>query len=352
MTRFARALQRLGAKHSLGYATNLGSAWRGDSLQLLRCLPDESVNAIITSPPFALVTKKEYGNVSHDEYLDWFMPFATQFQRVLRDDGSLIIEIGGNWLPGVPVRSLYHFELASRLVRELGFYLAQDFFWVNDARIPAPAAWVCQARVRVKDAVNPIWWLGKTQHPKADNRQVLAPYSAAFSKQMKKRVRMKVLQENLGLDTHGETKYAPSGYRKTEGNFSVDHGGSIPDNLLRCTNSAAVDEATARYFKYCQQHGYKPHPARFPPAIPEFFIKLLTQPGDVVLDPFGGSNTTGELADSLGRHWLSFELKRRYLRASIGRFHQSRLLARPPRLPQPRYRRLLPPAVKFKMRAK
>jgi DNA modification methylase len=96
---------------SLFYETNNGRIFLGDSLELLRTIPDDSVNLIMTSPPFGLVRKKKYGNVDADKYLDWFKPFAKEFYRVLTNNGSLVIDIGGSWVQGLPIRSLYHFKL-------------------------------------------------------------------------------------------------------------------------------------------------------------------------------------------------------------------------------------------------
>jgi site-specific DNA-methyltransferase (cytosine-N4-specific) len=155
------------------YRTRLGAAYHGDSTELLTALQDSTVQAIITSPPFALKQKKRYGNPAEDEYLEWFLKFVPEFRRVLRDDGSLVIDIGGAWMPGSPTRSIYQFELLISLVRDEGFFLAEEFYWYNRAKLPGPAQWVTIDRVRVKDAINPIWWLSKTTKPKADNRRVL-----------------------------------------------------------------------------------------------------------------------------------------------------------------------------------
>src|SRR5438309_458935 len=92
------------------YKTQLGAAYVGDSQRLLRLLPSCSVDAIITSPPYALHFKKAYGNPNQDAYVDWFAGFASEFRRVLKPKGSLVIEIGGAWIPGRPTRSIYHFE--------------------------------------------------------------------------------------------------------------------------------------------------------------------------------------------------------------------------------------------------
>ncbi|MCO6502440.1 MAG: site-specific DNA-methyltransferase [Acidimicrobiales bacterium] len=286
-------------KH-LRYRTPLGRAYQGDALQLLATLEDESVQAVITSPPFALKRKKEYGNPPEHEYCEWFADFAREFHRVLRPDGSLVIEIGGAWMPKSPTRSIYQFELLISLVRDLDFKLAEEFYWFNRAKLPGPAQWVNIERIRVKDAVSPIWWLSKTDRPKADNRRVLKPYSPS----------------QLDLFRRGYNRGPrPSGHVIGD-KFSSDNGGAIPPNLIEVANTRSVDP----YQAYCRDKGLDQHPARFPRELPEFFVKFLTEPGDLVLDPFGGSNMTGAVAESLGRRWITFELFDEYLEGSIGRF--------------------------------
>ena len=102
------------------HETALGQIVHGDSLDVLAAYQDASVNLIMTSPPFALVRKKDYGNVEADEYLEWFRPFAAAFARALKDQGSLVIDIGGAWNKGYPTRNLYHFKLLIMLCEELG----------------------------------------------------------------------------------------------------------------------------------------------------------------------------------------------------------------------------------------
>jgi DNA modification methylase len=281
------------------YTTNFGAAYIGDAQDLLRLLPTKSVKAIITSPPYALHFKKEYGNPSQDAYLEWFLSFASEFRRVLRPNGSLVIEVGGAWIPGQPTRSIYHFELLVRLVKEFGFYLAQEFFWFNRARMPSPAEWVNVQRIRVKDAVTPIWWLSPTPHPAANNRKVLKPYS-------KEMHRLFAVGYNQGK--------RPSGH--VAKNFGRNNGGAIPPNLIEVAHTSSCD----KYQNFCRQQALTPHPARFPRQVPEFFVKFLTNKGDLVLDPFCGSNMTGYIAEKLQRRWLAFDLGAHYVRASVGRF--------------------------------
>ncbi|MEW6230327.1 MAG: DNA methyltransferase, partial [Bacillota bacterium] len=282
------------------YATPLGRSYLGDSLDLLPQVEAGSVNLVMTSPPYALHFKKEYGNAPQGEYLEWFRPFAKEIHRVLADDGSFVIDIGGSYRPKLPVRSLYHFKLLVMLCEEFGFHLAQEFFWYNPAKMPAPAEWVTVRRIRVRDSVNCVWWLSKTPFPKADNRKVLQAYSS----------------DMLRLIKRGYTaKRRPSGHVITE-KWSKDQGGSIPPNLLQFGNN----DSNGAYLRACSQAGISPHPARFPPSIPGFFIRFLTDERDLVLDPFAGSNTTGYVAESLRRRWLSFEIEERYVLGGKLRF--------------------------------
>jgi len=163
---------------AIALQTEYGQIVHADSLAYMQdSVADNSVDLIFTSPPFALLRKKDYGNVEEDKYVEWFRTFAEHFHRILKPTGSLVIDIGGSWIPGQPTRSLYHFELLIMLCRKLEFHLAQEFHWWNPSKLPTPAEWVNVRRIRVKDAVNCVFWLSKTPWPKASNRRVLIPYS-------------------------------------------------------------------------------------------------------------------------------------------------------------------------------
>ena len=108
------------------YETKLGRACVADALGFMPTLPDVSVNLIMTSPPYALHFKKEYGNRDKHAYVDWFLPFAAEIFRVLAKDGSFVLNIGGSYNKGLPTRSLYHFELLIALVRQTGFHLPRN----------------------------------------------------------------------------------------------------------------------------------------------------------------------------------------------------------------------------------
>lgn len=263
------------------YRTPYGAAFFGDSLKIMEIIPKEIFNLILTSPPFALRTKKEYGNVTSEEYIEWFRPFAKQIFRILKPSGSFVLEIGGVWEKGKPIRSLYQFELLLDLCKNVKFNLAQEFFWFNSTKMPVPTEWVSVKRIRVKDAVHYIFWLAKSIFPKASNQKILNPYSESMKELLRR----------------GSWKgKSPSGHRKTK-HWEQDRGGAIPSNLI----IALHGRSRSPYLEACKEQEEKPHPARFVQAIPEFFIKFLTDPGDLILDPFAGSNMTGYIAEKLER---------------------------------------------------
>jgi site-specific DNA-methyltransferase (cytosine-N4-specific) len=284
------------------FKTDLGNAYLGDSLELMKGLKDNSINLILTSPPFALTSQKAYGNKVEDEYIEWFLKFAKEFKRIITDDGSFVVDLGGAYLPGHPIRSVYQYELVVKLVKELKFFLAQEFFHYNPARLPAPAEWVNVRRIRVKDSVNLVWWLSKSEYPKADNRKILRPYTKAMEDLLRKGYKAKL---------------RPSGHNITH-KFNKDNNGAIPPNVLELGNN----ESNSHYMLKCKENGIKPHPARFPWRFAEFFINFLTDENDIVLDPFAGSNTTGFVAEKLNRRWIAMEIEKEYLTSSEFRFQE------------------------------
>jgi site-specific DNA-methyltransferase (cytosine-N4-specific) len=230
------------------------------------------------------------------------LPFGREIRRIIKPSGSFVLNLGGAWQPGAPTRSLYHYRALLALADEVGFDLAQEFFWYNPAKMPAPAEWVNVRRIRVKDSVEYIFWLVKDPKAKADNRKVLQAYSKDMKRLIKRGVKQTV---------------RPSGH-VINGTFASDHGGSIPSNLIQCGNN----ESNSAYIKNCKLAGNKIHPARFPAELPRFFIEFLTNPGDLVLDPFAGSNTTGYVAEGLKRKWMGVELRNDYAEESRSRFER------------------------------
>ena len=285
------------------YRTDHGTQVCGDSLDLLALMPDESVDLVMTSPPFALLRAKKYGNADQADYVEWLTTFGEEVKRVLKPTGSFVLDLGGAYKRGSPTRSLYQFRVLIKFVDDLGFHLAEEFYWYNPAKLPSPIEWVNKRKIRVKDAVNTVWWFSKNEYPKADVTQVLQPYSK----------RMQKLLENP--EAFYDAKGRPSEHSIST-SFGNDNGGAIPPNLIQLPNT----DSNSSYLRTARRLGRRSHPARFPEGLPEFFIRFLTEPGDLVVDIFSGSNTTGAVAQRLDRRWLAFELSREYAALSILRF--------------------------------
>jgi site-specific DNA-methyltransferase (cytosine-N4-specific) len=260
------------------------------------------VNLIFTSPPFPLNRKKRYGNETGDAYIRWLCAFGPLFKKMLTPDGSIVVEVGNSWEPGKPVMSTLAMRALLEFQSKNNLHLCQEFIWHNPAKLPSPAQWVNIERSRVKDSFTKLWWMAPRQKPKANNRRVLKQYSDAMKGLLKR-----------GTYNAGKR---PSEHNISASAFLRDNGGAIPSNVLTCANTQSGDA----YQTYCRQKKLDLHPARMPSELAKFFIKFLTEPGDIVLDPFGGSNTTGAAAEELKRFWISIEASEVYIKGSRGRF--------------------------------
>jgi DNA modification methylase len=291
---------------SVAYQTTLGRMMLGLSDDLLRSGTLEKfegkVNLVFTSPPFPLNRKKRYGNKNGQEYIEWLSSYGPLLKKMLTPDGSIVMEIGNAWEQGSPVMSTLPIRSLLRFQEDNELFLCQEFVWHNPAKLPTPAQWVNIERLRVKDNFTKIWWLSPTEKPRADNRRVLQEYSKSMKDLLKS-----------GKYNAGKR---PSEHRIGEESFLNNNGGAIPGSVLTFANTQANDE----YQNYCREHNIEPHPARMPIELAGFFIRMLTAPGDLVLDPFAGSNTTGAASERLGRYWLSIEAEEKYVLGSVGRF--------------------------------
>jgi DNA modification methylase len=317
--------------------TPLGKLYIGASDKLLADqLGDElagKVQLIFTSPPFPLNKKKKYGNLQGEEYLVWIAQFAPLFARLLKPDGSVVMELGNAWEHKRPVQSLLPMRTLLKFIDhpEAGLRLCQEFVCHNPSRLPGPTEWVNKKRIRLTDSYTHLWWMAKSDFPKANNRNVQRPYSD----------RMKELHQT-GDYNKGRR---PSGH-KVEGNtFLVDNGGSIMPNFIEAEAvnegsllrlpanvfSIAHTNSNDHYMRQCEAKNIDPHPARMPLQLVDFFIRFLTEPGDLILDPFAGSNATGYCAEITKRRWVSIEIEPSYLTHSDARFSEfSSPLPEPP----------------------
>ena len=302
-----KSSDRVNGERSVVYRTALGRSILGKAEDVLLSPVyaedlERKVDLLFTSPPFPLNRKKRYGNEQGETYVNWLVNFAPLFKKLLKPRGSIVLELGNAWEPGRPVMSTLALKALLAFLERGEFVLCQQFVWYNPARLPSPAQWVNIERIRVKDAYTHLWWMALTDRPHADNRQVLTKYSKSMEKLLKRQ------KYNTGK--------RPSEHHIGEKSFLKDNAGAIPSNLITLANT----QASSDYLNYCRKHKLRPHPARMPSGLAEFFVKFLTKPKELVLDPFAGSNTTGAAAEDLGRRWLAIEPNESYLEGSRGRF--------------------------------
>ncbi len=294
-----------GAKSS-AYKTRLGSMLVGNAEEILTSKPTSrlkgKVQLIFTSPPFPLNRKKKYGNLQGEAYIEWLKEMAVLFRDFLKPNGSVVMEVGNAWEKGAPVMSTLALRSLLAVQEHARLHLCQQFVCYNPARLPGPAQWVNVERVRVKDAFTHVWWMSPSVRPKADNRRVLKEYSASMQHLLRSK------KYNAGR--------RPSEHSIGKSSFLTNNQGAIPSNVLILANTRANDP----YQTYCRENGFAMHPARMQVELADFFIRFLTEPGDLVMDPFAGSNTTGAVAERLKRKWLSIESRDDYVLASRGRF--------------------------------
>jgi len=309
--------------------TDLGTYVNGDTVEILSGSLGEKlkgkVQLILTSPPFPLNRKKKYGNIQGEEYREWFVALAPLFERLLTPNGSIVIELGNSWEAGRPVQSLLHLESLIGFVKnpEADLRLCQQFICYNPSRLPSPAQWVTIERTRFTDSYTHVWWISNTDNPKADNRRVLRPYSKSMKKLLK--------------DQKYNSGGRPSEHKISETGFLKDNNGSIVHNMfeiepidmgstreIRLPNSFSFANTASNdlFTRRCKDAGIKPHPARMPLGLADFYIQTLTDPGDLVLDPFAGSNTTGFLAEQSERKWLSIDKSEDYIEQAKLRFYE------------------------------
>lgn len=294
---------------STAYRTALGTCFNNSIEEFLETSEAAriagKVNLIFTSPPFPLASPKKYGNLVGQEYLDWIVTVTKGLTPLLAPDGSLVMEIGNAWDKGSPTMSTLPVRTLLAIADQTGLNVCQQFIWENAARLPGPATWVNRERIRLKDSHTHLWWYSPSERPKASNRNVLIEYSQAMKRLIQ-----------TGKYNHGAR---PSEHVIGEKTFAANNKGAIPGSTIVMGNTST----DASYRDWCNRHGLGLHPARMPIKLAEFFIRFLTDKGDLVLDPFAGSNTTGRAAENLGRKWISIEKDPSYVQGSHGRFSES-----------------------------
>lgn len=249
----------------------------GDSKDILTQLPNNSVDLIFTSPPYADQRKKTYGGIHPDEYVDWFLPISKELLRVLKPSGTFVLNIKEKVVKGE--RSTYVMQLILEM-RNQGWLWTEEFIWHK--KNSYPGKWPN----RFRDAWERLLQFNKEKKFNMYQEEVMVPVGDWAKSRLKR------LSETD--KTRDESKVG-SGFGKNISNW-VGRDKVYPDNVLHLATE-------------CNN---KNHSAAFPEGLPEWFIKLFTKPGDTVLDPFMGSGTTNIVAQKMMRHSIGIEVKSEY----------------------------------------
>lgn len=269
----------------------------GDCLDVLNNVPDESIDLIMTSPPYADQIK-DYGDVvkkiKPDEYIDWFLPRAKEFFRVLKQDGSFVLNINDK-LDG-RFQNIFVFKLVVALCDEVGFHLVRDYIWHNPAT--PPNVFSRGTMGRTKKSHEYCFWFSKSEQWTFNMDPIRKPYSKSM---------MDIIDGKV-VERGGREKNS----RPSRHNFDLSHpwdnkGGADPGSVISVSNTASNGFVQ----KLCKEMGIK-HPARYPEKLVEFFILSGSNPGDIVMDPFAGSGTTGAVAHKYGRQYLCIDVNPDY----------------------------------------
>ena len=251
--------------------------YQGDCLQKLRLLEDNSVDLIVTSPPYADQRKKTYGGISTKEYVKWFLPISKELLRVLKPTGTFILNIKEKVQNGE--RSTYVLELILEM-RKQGWLWTEEFIWHK--KNSYPGKWPN----RFRDAWERLLQFNKNKKFNMYQETVMVP-TGDWAK-----TRLRKLSET---DQIRDNSKVGSGFGKNISNW-VDREMAYPTNVLHLATE-------------CNN---KNHSAAFPSSLPEWFIKLFTKEGDVVLDPVMGSGTTNIVAQRMGRNSIGIEIQEQY----------------------------------------
>lgn len=289
----------------VGFSTDLGIAILGTCETVFSRI-DCPITLVITSPPYPLAKARSYGNVSEAQYVDWIVRQLEPIVRNLVPGGSIALNISNDIFLAGGARSLYRERLLLALHDRLGLYKVDELIWHNPSKPPGPVRWASIERTQLNVAWEPIYWL--TNDPRAlrtDNRRVLQAHSERH---------LKLISQG-GEQRHGE--FSDGAYRVHPGRFGNPTEGKIPRNVLTFGHSCADQR---QYKRDARAAGLPAHGAPMPLSLASFLVEFMSRPGDLVVDPFGGSYTTAKAAELLGRRWLSTEIMVQYILGAANRF--------------------------------
>lgn len=293
----------------LGFSTDLGVAILGSCTNVFAQL-DAPITLVVTSPPYALAKARQYGNPSEAQYVDWISQTLEPVIKNLAPGGSICLNVSNDiFMPQSPSRSMYCERLLLALSDRFGLHLMDRLIWENPQKPPGPIQYASLARTQLNVAYEPIYWL--TNDPskvRSNNRRVLQQHTEA----------------HLALIQKGGEKrqavYSDGAYRVKQGSFGAPTDGRIPRNILKFGHRCASQSA---YKRQAAAMGLPVHGAPMPLSLAKFLVEFLTEPGDLVAEPFAGSFTTPLAAQLLGRRWLATEVMAEFVLGGALRFQDA-----------------------------
>jgi len=293
----------------LGFSTDLGLAILGHCDHVFSGL-DSQVTLVVTSPPYPLAKPRQYGNVPVHVYVDWLCQTIEPVVRSLADGASVCINLTNDvFQNGSPARSTYLERLTIAMEDRLGLHLMDRLVWSNPSKAPGPVRWASIDRVHLNVGYEPVLWFCNAPHKvRSNNNRVLLPHTERH---------LRLIQ---GGGEQRDRSYSDGAYQLKPGRFSNQTQGKIPRNVLQFGHRCADQSA---YKAAARGAGLPTHGAPMPLSLAKFLIEFLSEPGDLVADPFGGSFTSAKAAELLGRRWLSTECMAEYLLGGALRFHES-----------------------------
>jgi site-specific DNA-methyltransferase (cytosine-N4-specific) len=290
----------------VGFSTELGVAILG-CCETVFASPHEQVTLVVSSPPYPLAVPRAYGNVTEREYVDWIVRTLEPLVKNLAPGASVVLNVtNDSFLHRSPARSLYRERLVLALHEKLGLWKMDELIWENKSKPPGPIQYASIARTQLNVVYEPVYWF--TNDPskvKSDNRRVLQEHT----------------ERHLNLIKQGGEKrnkdFSDGAYTVRPGRYGNLTEGRIPRNILSFGHRCAAQTA---YKKAAAALGLPVHGAPMPLKLAMFLIEFLSEPGDLVVDPFAGSFTTADAAERLGRRWVATDCMIEYVLGGATRF--------------------------------
>ena len=297
----------------LAYATDLGMALWGNCKNVFSGdMSENLISLVLTSPPYPLKRPRAYGNAPASEYVDWLCSAIEPLLKNLQSGGSICLNLGNDiFISGTPARSTYLERLVIAFEDRFGLYKMDMIPWVNPCKPPGPMQWASKTRQQLNAGWEPIYWFtNDPKHCQSNNNRIIEAHSEA----------------HLAFVQNGGVKQrrvnSDGAYYLKEGAYSKSTEGKIPRNVISLSHNCADQR---QYKIAARSAGLQAHGAAFPVVLAEKLISFLTKKGDLVVDPFAGSTTTGKAAEKLGRRWIASDIVYDYVVGSALRFEASRL---------------------------